>query len=420
MARLASRHTTGGKKPEAPGYMTPIQTMVLNKPATTVSSTKTTANNKNTTVNNTNTNKTNTNSVTSNKVTTPSVTAPKVTAPVTSSNTVTPQNNSNVPNSSTQVSTPQSITPYTQSQMVIDAKNYLNSVLAKKPGQFSSPYELQMNELMDSILGREKFSYDLNTDVMYQQAKDQYTALGKLAMQDTMGQAAALTGGYGSSYASTAGNQAYQQYLQGLNDNIPEYYQMALDRYNAEGDELFNQYALASDRYNDEYAQYRDEMNDWYNDYSNAYNKYINEQDLDYNKFVNAQNLAYQREADAQNLAYQRERDAVADEQWKKEYETSLSYKGGSSSGGTSYSGLSDSNYELLDALSAGGENEAIDRWLTNWVESGKIDSATAQEIMDRYYVDDEEKKTTGNGKYTGAGLPTWPGLILNPDGSFR
>ena len=36
--------------------------------------------------------------------------------------------------------------------------------------------------------------------------------------QDTIGSAAALTGGYGNSYAQNAGNQAYNQYLLGLFD----------------------------------------------------------------------------------------------------------------------------------------------------------------------------------------------------------
>ena len=39
---------------------------------------------------------------------------------------------------------------------------------------------------------------------------------GRLAMMDSMGRAAALTGGYGSSYAQSAGQQAYQKQMDSL------------------------------------------------------------------------------------------------------------------------------------------------------------------------------------------------------------
>ena len=67
----------------------------------------------------------------------------------------------------------------------------------------SSAYSGQMQELLDRIMNREDFSYDLNGDALYQRYKDRYTQQGKLAMEDTMGKAAALTGGYGNSYAQT-------------------------------------------------------------------------------------------------------------------------------------------------------------------------------------------------------------------------
>ena len=57
------------------------------------------------------------------------------------------------------------------------------------------------DEALQAYLNREDFQYDVNADALYQQYKDRYVELGKDAMEDTMGQAAALTGGYGSSYA---------------------------------------------------------------------------------------------------------------------------------------------------------------------------------------------------------------------------
>ena len=40
-----------------------------------------------------------------------------------------------------------------------------------------------------------------------------------------------MTGGYGSTYATTAGNQAYNAFIEDAYDNLPQYYQMAMEAY---------------------------------------------------------------------------------------------------------------------------------------------------------------------------------------------
>ena len=126
---------------------------------------------------------------------------------------------------------------------------------------YTSQYDTQLKDIMDQILNREKFSYDVNGDALYQQYKDQYINQGKMAMQDAMGQAAAMTGGYGNSYAASVGNQAYQASLSQLNNVIPELYQMAYDRYNQEGQDLLNQYSMLTDRDNSDYSKFIDDRN---------------------------------------------------------------------------------------------------------------------------------------------------------------
>ena len=150
---------------------------------------------------------------------------------------------------------------YVESDAVRLAKESLSSL--QKPGAYQSQWQKSLDDIIGKIQNREKFSYDLNGDALYQQYKDQYVTQGQQAMMDTMGQAAAMTGGYGNSYAQTAGQQTYQEYLQGLNDKVPELYQLALDQYNREGDELYNQYGLLSDRENTDYGRYRDTVSDY-------------------------------------------------------------------------------------------------------------------------------------------------------------
>ena len=162
--------------------------------------------------------------------------------------------------------------PATPSDNVLQAEALLQQQL-QKPGAYTSSWQAQLDDILQKIQNREKFSYDLNGDALYQQYKDQYMTQGKLAMMDTMGQAAALTGGYGSSYAQMAGQQAYQGYLQGLNDKVPELYQLALNQHNAEGDELYRQASLIAGMEEQDYGRYRDQVSDAQWDQSFQYQK---------------------------------------------------------------------------------------------------------------------------------------------------
>ena len=97
----------------------------------------------------------------------------------------------------------------------------------------------------------------MNGDALYKQYKDRYTQQGKQAMMDTMGQAQAMTGGYGNSYAQTVGQQAYNQQLNQLNDVIPELYQLALSKYNQDTASLQDQYAMYANLNAQDYSRWQ-------------------------------------------------------------------------------------------------------------------------------------------------------------------
>lgn len=122
--------------------------------------------------------------------------------------------------------------------------------------QYSSQWQSELDNLMSQIMNREKFSFDLNGDAMYQQYADMYKNNADMAMQNAMGQAAAMTGGYGSSYSQAAGQQAYAQQMQGLNDVAMDMYNNALNRYLAEGDALNQQYSMLANREAQDYERY--------------------------------------------------------------------------------------------------------------------------------------------------------------------
>jgi hypothetical protein len=179
---------------------------------------------------------------------------------------------------------------YTPSQSVTAAQQYLNNVVSGKPGNYQSQYQGQLESLYNQVMNRDPFRFNLNGDALYNQYRDQYTQLGQQAMMDTMGQAAALTGGYGNSYAQTAGQQAYQNYLTQLNNIAPELYQMAWDRYNQEGDALRDKLTLTQGLEDSAYGRYRDTVSDWNTERSYASDEYWNQYNTDYSNYANMLN----------------------------------------------------------------------------------------------------------------------------------
>ena len=210
---------------------------------------------------------------------------------------------------------------YVKSETVQQAYAALQAILAAQPGAYQSKWQGQIDEMIGRILNREKFTYDINSDALYQQYADQYKNLGKLAMQDTMGQAAAMTGGYGNSYAQSVGQQAYQGYLSQLNEMVPELYGMALDQYNREGQEMYNQYGLLSDQEQQDYGRYQDSYNKWLAERDYATGRYDTESAKDYDRWYDSVMLDYQTHTDKQNRAWDEYVTANQNAQWEKEYE---------------------------------------------------------------------------------------------------
>lgn len=149
------------------------------------------------------------------------------------------------------------------SPTVTKAKTYLQSAMEQKPQGYQSPYAEQIASLYRQIMNRPRFAYDAGRDPLYRQYQAQYLRNGRQAMEDTLGLSAALTGGYGNSWGTTAGYQAYQNYLEALNDKLPELEQQARERYDAEENALRGNADLLLNLDNREYGWYRDGVNDW-------------------------------------------------------------------------------------------------------------------------------------------------------------
>jgi hypothetical protein len=206
-------------------------------------------------------------------------------------------------------------------------------------------------------------------------------------MMDTMGQAAQLTGGYGNSYAQMAGQQAYQGYLQGLTDKIPELAQLAQAQYDRQGQDLYQQYGLLSGE--DQKA---------YDQWLGAYNRWLAERDYNTGRFDTERGYDYGQY-----------RDTVGDDQWKAQFDEDLrrfnfanglgefapahvAYSGGGGGGDGVGGGLSNYKQVANELTKAGGVTGNYTQDISGDmatiranVASGAITTDQARDLVKKY-----------------------------------
>lgn len=140
-----------------------------------------------------------------------------------------------------------------------EALNYVKGQLESLNSQ-RTQYSDKIDALINDYLNRGRFEYDPNADMLYQNYLAAMQNAGQMAMKDTMGQAAMLTGGYGSSYATSAANGAYNSYLQKANEALPEYYNIAANAYDRQGEEMLAQMKLLQSQDEEAYKRYAEQM----------------------------------------------------------------------------------------------------------------------------------------------------------------
>lgn len=284
------------------------------------------------------------------------------------------------------------------------ALSALQSAYGNTP-TYTPTYDAQINDIYNQIMNRGKFKYSLSSDPLYQEAREQYTGQGQMAMMNTMGQAAALTGGYGSSYSQAVGQQQYNAYLQNLNQLVPEYYDRAFNQWQAEGSDLYNKYGLTKDLADTEYGKYRDQMSDYWNnvDYlANQENSAYNRGFENHWNTENANMSNYWNSADIANTNYWKSQDMAFDNYWKSvsaalsQQKAAASGSGsgsGGSKGGTSgkkaVSGHTQNYYGAIDQLkeltAAGVPSTDIRKALEESYKAGEITRSEYTELFNLY-----------------------------------
>ncbi len=115
------------------------------------------------------------------------------------------------------------------------AEDYANRVGVTAPMDLAEKYmEMYLDDaqkLSNQLMHQKAFSYDPDSDPVYQAYQRKYRTEGARAGENAAAQYMALTGGLANSAAATAGAQANQYYAQQLSDTIPELAKDAYERY---------------------------------------------------------------------------------------------------------------------------------------------------------------------------------------------
>lgn len=119
---------------------------------------------------------------------------------------------------------------------------------------YNSEYMDKLNELARQLTS---MNYDDWTKgAQYQALAGRYGNNGRMSMQDVLGQIASRTGGLASSYATTAAQQQYNQYMAQLEE-------VARQMYSQDRSDLMDNANLYRNLANDEYDRYRDSVADY-------------------------------------------------------------------------------------------------------------------------------------------------------------
>ena len=152
----------------------------------------------------------------------------------------------------------------------------------------------RLQDLDQGLRNYQPFSYDPSTDPLYMQYADSYSRNGQRAMKDVLGQLAARTGGIASSYAGAMAQQTYNDYMADLAGKIPELQQLAYSMYVDDYNRAVGDYERAYNRFGD----YSDQYNQNYQMGLNAYNTQMD-------NLWKGVDLAQRQAADARSDYYQ-------------------------------------------------------------------------------------------------------------------
>lgn len=124
----------------------------------------------------------------------------------------------------------------------VRGNSYLSGHYDRNEAKGAKDYERAYNAYKNM-----SFDYSPENDPDYEAYKREYSKNGRFAMEDTVARMAARTGGVASSYAVSAGANAYNDYMARLSEKIPYLREIAYERYKDEEEKYLKLAELAKD-----------------------------------------------------------------------------------------------------------------------------------------------------------------------------
>ena len=242
-------------------------------------------------------------------------------------------------------------------------------------------YGEDLDKIVADLMNRPAFQYDVEKDPLFQQMLASQKEAGKKAMEDTVARSAALTGGYGNSWAQSAGQQAYDQQIRAAYDQLPQYYQLAMNAHNMETEDLMRKYSLLSEADQKEFDRLMTE----YGLATDAYDRLYQQDRTGFeDRKTTAQQLAgmmssdywnnLQQEFAKEQFEYQKEQDRIANQL----------------ASAKAYKSLDDEDDALmngyLDGINAAKERAKTDQELAKYLQGaiGGLDEISQKLLLDQ------------------------------------
>lgn len=196
-----------------------------------------------------------------------------------------------------------------QGYTLADLQAMISAYMPASPVYTPSPWDETREKLAQAALA---MNYDdwTNSD-QYRALAARYGHQGQLTMQDVLGQVASRTGGLASSWATTAAQQQYNEYMARLEE-------AARNAYNTERGNAIQNAQLAYDFSDSDYGRYLDQLAQYNNDRSFGLD--VLSQALSESHYANEwanrlQQQEYERQQDAYNRAWDEDERAYNREQ---------------------------------------------------------------------------------------------------------
>ena len=271
---------------------------------------------------------------------------------------------------------------YTQELNQLKAQ--LEEAAAQKPQYSGDKYDT--SSIIDQLTGMDYA--DWTKSDQYKALADRYGAQGQMSMQDVLGQISSRTGGLASSYAATAAQQQYNDYMAQLEE-------VARQMYSSDRSDLIQNIGVMNDANSVHYNRYLDELGQYNTDYSRLYNQY---RDLVGDSQWN------------QNFQYQQNRDSISDKRYDQEYADSRSDYADSQTA----TSKADAQNRINAYLAAYGAVADLDPSLVS--ASGYTQSEL--NTLARYYA--EQKAMEQAAAARSGGSSSGPGRSSSRSGSFK